>query len=156
MALLVGEPEGVWLGAVWLGADVADVLVAPRGADWTGPVDDASAVVLVKLTGGIGEDNTDVLVDCIVELDIVGAPDVRIPGADWLVAVWVGLNVRLKPAELGLLWLTGAPAEVEAPVLLTAEETLVMIGVGIPVAVRLTDGDDDNPDPLSGPAELAD
>lgn len=99
-------------------------------------------------------DNNDVLVCCTVELDIVGAPDVRIPGADWLVAVCVGLNDRLNPPELELLWLTGAPAEVETPVLLTAEEMLVIMGVGNPVAVRLTDDDDD--DPLSGPAALAD
>jgi hypothetical protein len=44
-------------------------------------------VVLVKFTGGMGEDKTDVVVDCTVELDSVGAPDVRIPGADWLGAV---------------------------------------------------------------------
>jgi hypothetical protein len=72
------------------------------------------------------------------------------------VAVCVGLNDKLKPAELELLWLTGAPAEVEAPVLLTAEEMLVMTGVGIPVAVRLADVLDDEDDVLSGPAEPAD
>ena len=39
-------------------------------------------MVLVKFTEGNGEDNNDVLVVGIDELDIVGAPDVRIPGAD--------------------------------------------------------------------------
>lgn len=66
------------------------------------------------------------------------------------------MNDKLKPAELELLWLTGAPAEVEAPVLLTAEEMLVMTGVGIPVAVRLADVLDNEDDVLSGPAEPAD
>lgn len=66
------------------------MLVAPPGAVCTGPAEDCSCVVLVKFTGGISEDNTDVLVGCTVELDIVGAPDVRIPGADWLEVVSPG------------------------------------------------------------------
>lgn len=72
---------------------------------------------------------------------------------------------RLNPAELdielelelGALWLTGLPAEVEAPVPLSVEETSVMIGEGIPVAVRLTDVEvlADEDDVLKGPAEPA-
>lgn len=68
----------------------------------------------------------------------------------------MGLNERLKPSELEPLWLTGPPAEVEAPVLFRAVETLVMIGVGIPVAVRLADVTEEfvkEDDALTGPAE---
>ena len=70
----------------------------------------------------------------------------------------VGLKERLKPSELeiGALWLTGAPADVEAPVLLIVEDTSVMTGEGIPVAVRLTDVIEEfanEDDVLSGPVE---
>jgi hypothetical protein len=55
------------------------------------------------------------------------------------------LNDRLNPAELEVV-------EVDALVVLVAEDTLVMIGLGIPVAVKLTD-DDNEVDALIGPAE---
>ena len=135
-------------------------MLPPLVVVWTGPAEDCSCVVLVKFTGGIAEDNTDVLVaSVIVAFDIVGTPDVRMPGADWLDAVspgavwlpadwlgavWVGLNDRLKPIELEV-------GEVEALVLLAVDEMLVMTGVGIPVSVRLADVDED--EVLSGPAE---
>lgn len=144
------ELPAVWLGAVWLAPDVVDELLPPLVAVWTGPAEDCSCAVLVKFTGGIAEDKTDVLVASVdVELDIVGTPDVRMPGADWLGAVWVGLNDRLKPTELEV-------GEVEALVLLAVDEMLVMTGVvmtgvGIPVSVRLTEDDED--EVLKGPAE---
>jgi hypothetical protein len=61
-------------------------------------------VVLVKFTGGMADDRTEVLVDCVVELDIVGTPDVRIPGADWLEAVWPGA-VWEEAVSPGAVWL---------------------------------------------------
>lgn len=50
----------------------------------------------------------------------------------------MGLNERLNPTELELLW-PGVPGEVEARVPLSAEEALVVTGEGVSVVSRLAE-----------------